>query len=399
MRKYYRKLLFGIGICFMAAGCGRGENSVPEEIVLEQVNFVQEEDVSENDISELLELQAMEAEYQARFDSISQVEDIGTNGYDVMEDQIFPIAAESFGTGEYTFIPAMEKEYHRLAVFVADEGGNILFKTNQLETNNRMPGQLKQPVRALSAVNFSDLDRDGKTDIILITRCVNDRGDYAGKPYKVGDVLFQGDGTYYRDWRISDKLNRFDMNRSVNSIIAFVRDKKSTEFLYTATTLDELLEKGFVIIEEQDYARRFEKLGKLQVVPGIYHISEYDIFMIYLINEQGDIVWSFQPMGSYDNLYTLRGITGKDVDGDGMKDLVVLARYTYEGEGGELLIKTECAIYYQRTGGFDVDTGFSRTYQCNEEDTMEALIPKIRAYWGWQVEETEDTEETGEEEN
>lgn len=395
MDKYYKGLFLGIGICLMVSGCGQ-KDPVPEEIVLEQVEFVQEENVSDNDMSGLLELQELEEEYQERFDRISLIEDIEPMGYSIMEEQIFPIPAESFGAGEYTFIPAMEKEYHRLAVFVADEAGNILFKTNQLETNNRIPGQLKQPVRALSAVNFSDLDRDGKTDIILITRCVNDRGDYAGKPYKVGDVLFQGDGTYYRDWRISDKLNRFDMNRSVNSIIAFVRDKKSTEFLYTATTLDELLEKGFTIIEEQDYARRFEKLGRLQVVPGTYHISEYDIFMIYLINEQGDIVWSFQPMGSYDNLYTLRGITGKDVDGDGMKDLVVLARYTYEGENGELLIKTECAIYYQRTGGFDVDTGFSRSYQCNEEDTMEALIPKIRAYWGWQA---EDTEENGEEEN
>lgn len=398
MNQYYKEVLLGIGICLIVSGCGQ-KNPVPEEIVLEQVEFVQEESVSDNDMSGLLELQELEEEYQTRFDGITLVGDIEQMGYSIMEEQIFPISAESFGEGEYTFIPAMEKEYHRLAVFVADEAGNILFKTNQLETNNRIPGQLKQPVRALSAVNFSDLDRDGKTDIILITRCVNDRGDYAGKPYKVGDVLFQGDGTYYRDWRISDKLNRFDMNRSVNSIIAFVRDKKSTEFLYTATTLDELLEKGFTIIEEQDYARRFEKLGKLQVVPGIYHISEYDIFMIYLINEQGDIVWSFQPMGSYDNLYTLRGITGKDVDGDGMKDLVVLARYTYEGENGELLIKTECAIYYQRTGGFDVDTGFSRSYQCNEEDTMEALIPKIRAYWGWQAEETEDTGENGEEEN
>lgn len=398
MQGYYGKLLFGIGICLIAAGCGQEEPAL-YEIIPEQVDFVQEEDVSENDMSALLELQAMEEEYQVRFDGISLTEDIEPAGYDIMEEQIFPIPAESFGEGEYTFIPAMEKEYHRLAVFVADADGEILFKTNQLETNNRIPGQLKQPVRALSAVNFSDLDRDGKTDIILITRCVNDRGDYAGKPYKVGDVLFQGDGTYYRDWRISDKLNRFDMNRSVNSIIAFVRDKRSTEFLYTASTLDELLEKGFTIIEEQDYARRFEKLGKLQVVPGTYHISEYDIFMIYLVNEQGDIVWSFQPMGSYDNLYTLRGIMGKDVDGDGMKDLVVLARYTYEGEGGELLIKTECAIYYQRTGGFDVDTGFSESYQCNEEDTMEGLIPKIRAYWGWQVEETEDEKENGEEEN
>ncbi|MBP3460757.1 MAG: VCBS repeat-containing protein [Lachnospiraceae bacterium] len=284
----------------------------------------------------------------------------------------------------------MEENYHRLAIFLADAEGKILFKTNELETNNRIPGQLWQPTRDLGAVTFTDLNQDGRTDIVLITRCVNDTGEYAGKPYKIGDVLFQGEGIFYRDWRISDKINRFDMNRSVNSIISFVRDGNSTEFLYTATTLDELLKNGFTIIEEQHYTRRFEKLGRIQVVPGTFRMSEYDIFMIYLVDEQGDIVWSFQPMGSYDNLYSLRGVVGKDVDGDGMKDLIVLARYTYEGPSGELLIQSACSIYYQRTSGFDIDTGFTENYLCTEEDTMEALIPKIRAYWGWKVEEAED---------
>lgn len=423
MRDTAMRILPGLLICFLLFGCGQREETEREErqeyIALragaaEVLNDMQihkgEEETEagagaqtgkEQEEKERAQREQAkkEQEYQAHFDAILRTEDIEANDYEIMEEQIFPMTVESRGMEECTFIPAMEKNYNRLAVFLADGDGNIFFKTNQLETNNRIPGQLKQVTRKLSAVTFSDLDGNGKTDIVLITKCVNDRGDYAGKAYKVGDVLFQGNGTFYRDWRISDKINRFDMNRSVNSIIAFVKYGQSTEFLYTATTLNELLKNGFTIIEEQDYARRFEKLGKLQVVPGTFRISEYDIFMIYLIDEKGDIVWSFQPMGSYDNLYALRGITGKDVDGDGMKDLVVLARYTYEGENGELLIQTECAIYYQRTGGFDIDTGFSRKYKCNEEDTMESLIPKIRAYWGWQVEETEETAESGEEEN
>lgn len=413
MKGTYIKILAGLLICFLSAGCGQKEEALKEEmqeyIMLRAgaarilSDMQNDEGPAKERAEDGAEIKTEEArkerEFNARFDAIGQIGDIEANGYEIMEEQIFPIMAESFGAGECTFLPAMEKNYNRLAVFLVDEEGNILFKTNQLETNNRIPGQLKQVTRKLSAVTFSDLNRDGKTDIVLITKCVNDRGEYAGKPYKVGDVLFQGEGTFYRDWRISDKINRFDMNRSVNSIIAFVRDGQSTEFLYTATTLEELLRNGFTVIEEQDYARRFEKLGKLQVVPGTYNISEYDIFMIYLVDEKGNIVWSFQPMGSYDNLYTLRGITGKDVDGDGMKDLVVLARYTYEGENGELLIQTECAIYYQRTGGFDVDTEFRRKYKCSEEDTMEGLIPKIRAYWGWQVEETDETVKDGEEKN
>ena len=68
--------------------------------------------------------------------------------------------------------------------------------------------------------------------------------------------------------------------------------------------------------EGYKYTRDFEKLGRLQVVPGTVKISAYNIFMIYLINGKGEIVWSFQPMGDYDSLYSLRSIMGRDVDGD-----------------------------------------------------------------------------------
>lgn len=324
-------------------------------------------------------------EYEQRFASIETVTDVETNGFTIIEEHVFPIVLESFGEEEVTFLAAMEPEYHRLAIFIADIEGNILYKTNQLETNTLYKGRMEQPTTELAAVSFQDADSDGLTDIILITKCVNDTGEYAGKTYKTGDILFQKDGSFYRDYRISDKINRFSMNKSANCIVSFVRDGNSMEFMYTATTLDELLENGFRIIEEQCYYRNFEKLGRLQVVPGVARMSEYDIFMIYLVNEQGYIVWSFQPMGDYDNLYSLKGMTGKDVDGDGMKDLVVLAKYSYEGSEGELVVESGCAIYYQRTSGFDIDTGFQEYYQCTEDNTLEELVIKIREYWGWKT--------------
>ena len=109
--------------------------------------------------------------------------------------------------------------------------------------------------------------------------------------------------------------------------------------------------------------------------------------MIYLVNEQGSIVWSFQPMEDYDNLYALKGMTCRDMDGDGMKDIVVLARYSYSGPEGELLIDTKCDIYYQRTDGFEEDKGFAESYRCTEKDTMAGLVGIIREYWGWPKEE------------
>lgn len=333
-------------------------------------------------------LRELYAEYNDNFASIENVADIEKYGYTAIENQSFQRLLESFGEEEVTFLPIMENTYHRLAVLILDSGGNVLYKTNQLETNYRYSGQLEQPTQDIASVSFQDLNRDGLTDIVLITNCQNDSGDYAGRTYKVGDVLFQQEGTFYRDWRVSDKINRFSMNKSVDFIRAYVLEGNSTEILYTATTLEELLENNFQIFQEQYYYRTFEKQGGLWVVPGIIKMAEYDVFMIYLVNDQGYIVWSFQPMEDYDNLYALKGMSSsRDLDGDGMKDLLVLASYSYAGPEGELLVDIRCDIYYQRTEGFVQDTEFGSTYQCTEKDTVSGLVTLIREYWGWTIEE------------
>lgn len=326
-------------------------------------------------------------EYIARFDAVKYISDLENNGFMVLEGQVFEEVFESFGEEPVTFMVTMDDTYQRVAIFFADEKGKIIYKYNQLETNNRVLGQMKQNTEEIAAVSFVDLNNDLKKDIIVITRCKNDSGEYADKIYKIGDVLFQGDKYFYRDYRISQTINRFGMNKSAKCVVSYVRDNISTEFLYTATTKEELLENGFEIEEEQSYYREFEKLGRLQVVPGSFKMGDYNVFMIYLIDTQGNIVWSFQPMGDYDNLYALRGISGKDVDGDGMKDIVVLARYSYESAEGEWEIVTACAVYYQRTGGFDVDTEFVEQFVCPQGLTMEALVNEIRAFWGWETDE------------
>lgn len=324
-------------------------------------------------------------EYQKRLGAIEQISQIEENGFDIIRGHIFPIETQRFG--EVSFVPAIESSYGRLVLFLVNERDEVVWKTDQLETNNRILGQLEQPLSSISAVSFQDMNADGLMDIVIITSCINRTGDYAGKEYKVGDVLFQNETGFFRDYRISEKINRFSMNKSVECIAAFVRDGYSTEFLYTATTKSELLKNGFVIAEDQHYARQFEKLGRLDVVPGTYTMSDFSAFMIYLINDQDYIVWSFQPMVEYDNLYALKGINCRDIDGDGMKDIIVLAIYSYAGVNNELLTKNEYSIYYQRTGGFVTDTEVKSRVKCNEDDTLSAIIERARAYWGWRAEE------------
>lgn len=323
-------------------------------------------------------------DYQERLWKVEKRSDMEDNGLRVIENQIFPIETECFG--RIFLVPAIEKNYHRLVLFFEKEDGTVVYRTDALEANNRNPGELKQPIRGISAVSFQELDGDGLMDIVLIISCVNETGAYAGKSYKVGEVLFQNKTGFYRDYRLSDKINRFSMNKSVESITAFVRDGYSTEFLYTATTKSELLKNGFVIAAEQCYPRQFEKLGKLWVVPGTYTMADFSTFMIYLINDQGDIVWSFQPMGDFDNLYALKGITCRDIDGDGMKDILVLARYSYAGSDNELIIESDYSVYYQRTGGFYADTQIKKSIFLSDEDTVSGLVERARAYWGWKSE-------------
>lgn len=355
--------------------------------------------ISESKITESDNVRVLYDEYNARLDSITTQTDIEEKGFDIVESQIFPFEPEIIPESEIepntedafvdeessglSVIPAFDRTYHRLALFLADADGSILYKTDQLETNSRIRGQMEQPGQEIASVAFQDLNGDARTDIILITSCKG----ADGRNYKVGDVLLQSgeELCFYRDYRISDKLNRFGMNKNAKSITAFVRDGDSTEFLYTALTLKELRQHGFQIITEQSYTRTFGKLGKLQVVPGTYRIADYEVFMIYLVNEQDYIVFALQPMGDFDNLYALKGINCRDIDGDGLKDIIVLAKYSYEDEEHKLAIASDYSIYYQRTGGFSADTEIKSQYPCSDEDTMQTLVEKARAYWGWKT--------------
>ena len=323
-------------------------------------------------------------EYLERLNGIERRTEIAGSGFEVIEDQIFPLETERFG--EVFLVPAMERRYRRLALFLVGGNGSVVYRTDQLAANSWNVGTLEQPVVEIGAISFQDLNADERTDIVLIVSCRNKTGSYTGKEYQVGDVLFQSEEGFYRDYRISDKINRFGMNKSAESIIAYVRDGYSTEFLYTASTKEELLRNGFVIAKEQDYFRQFEKLGYLEVMPGSYTMAEFSTFMIYLVDEQGNIVWSFQPMGEYDNLYALKGIACRDIDGDGMKDLLVFARYSYVGSLDDVVTESDYEIYYQRTSGFETDTEVKSKVRCSEEDTVAELVEKARAYWGWSPE-------------
>ena len=348
-------------------------------------------------------------DFLRRMEEVKNWKELEKYGFMVIQEHVFPL--EMAGEGEVFLVPALDTRCHRMVLFFAESEGEIVFRTEQLETNLQIRGRVEQKNEGVAAVSFPDVNQDGKQDVVLITLCSlpNEGG---GGVYKVGDVLFQGEGSFYRDWRLSERLNRFGMGRSVKLAVSFAMEGASAEFLYEASTMDELKTRGFVVEEAWSFWRDFEKLGKLFVAPGYYKMAEYHIFMVYLANEQGRIVWSVQPMGEHENLYEILGLDSRDIDGDGLKDLTVLARYTLPKEADsseqeaekaeeseeegllntkdkmteEMRTEKDYAIYYQRTGGFVADTELKSRYVCGEETTLDELVELARSYWGWGTE-------------
>ncbi len=67
----------------------------------------------------------------------------------------------------------------------------MAYKTDQLETNNRIRGQLRQPDSRVAAVSFQDMDGDGWQDIVLITACANEAPVNRESPTRWGMCCFR----------------------------------------------------------------------------------------------------------------------------------------------------------------------------------------------------------------
>jgi len=318
-------------------------------------------------------------QYMARFHSINTLTEAKAAGYEpvgIITDY-FPTACVH---AECTVYPSINRQYGRMALFFADADGRVLYKTEDLACNNFYSGQLTQPNADVAAISERDVNGDGLKDILIINLCLDDDG-----VFKIGDILYQGADMFYRDWRVTDKINRFNMNKDIDMMTAFARDGQSAEFLYSAATLDELIRDGFIPLTDQTFDADFEKFGAVKVVPGTYTMGGIHIFILYLVNSDGLVVWNFQCMRGYDSFNRMTGISFKDVDGDGWADLSVLAVYDSLGDNDETQTVTDFSIYYQRDGYFFEDTDFRAAFlkQLTGKETMDDIVQAARKYWGW----------------
>lgn len=320
-------------------------------------------------------------QYFADFAAVSTLAEAEAAGYEIAEtDHIIHNFKTASINGECTVYPMINRSFGRVALFFADADGNVLYKTENLECNYFFEESLYQPNIDVVAISVRDINKDGLPDLLLLSRCFND-----DKKFKIGDIVYQGQDTFYRDWRVSDKINRFSMNKDIEMMVAFAHDGQSTEFLYSAATLEELIEGGFELLTDQIFNAEFEKFGTVRVITGEYRMSVHYIFILYLVNSDGQVVWNFQGMRDYDNFGWMSGISFKDVDGDGWADLSILANYKSFDDNNETYDATDFSIYYQRDGYFFEDQDFHEAFlpELTGTEVMDDIVQAARKYWGW----------------
>ncbi len=319
--------------------------------------------------------------YSTRLEAINTIADAKKAGYE-LSSMTLKIGDFVFTEkeNECTIYATVNKQFGRVALFIADETDKVLYKTEDIECNYFYRDSINQPNINIAAIAIRDINDDGLQDIVIISRCLVD-----GIQFKIGEILFRGEDRFYRDWRISDKINRFSMNKDLDMMTAFARDQQSAEFLYRASTLEELTRSGFVSLVDQTFDADFEKFGTVKVVPGTYTMGGHHIFMIYLVNSDGRVIWNFQCMRDYDNFSTMTGISFKDVDGDGWADLSVLAKYKFLGDDNQTYSATDFSIYYQRNGYFFEDKDFHSSFfqELTRKELMDDIVQAARRYWGW----------------
>jgi hypothetical protein len=117
-------------------------------------------------------------------------------------------------------------------------------------------------------------------------------------------------------------------------------------YCFAGGFLNGLEDKNIMIIENQSFWVTLENWGKVQFLSCE---DEDNKLIFYIANEKGYIIYKFPDfLGNDWYLYELKAVSFKDVNKDGLKDIVIIADYM-TGIGNEGAIPFPvCGIYFQK---------------------------------------------------
>ncbi|GLC81665.1 hypothetical protein [Lacrimispora brassicae] len=114
--------------------------------------------------------------------------------------------------------------------------------------------------------------------------------------------------------------------------------------------------EGFALIEDQTFMVDLNSWGNVKFVSGKLTAGSHIPAVFYLTNEDGDILYDFN--GTLPYSIDIKAVSFKDVDKDGLKDIIIIAEDNYDGSSG----KPIATVFMQKADG-----SFTNDYELDQE--------------------------------
>ena len=102
---------------------------------------------------------------------------------------------------------------------------------------------------------------------------------------------------------------------------------------------------GFAPVEDQTFMVDLNSWGNVKFVSGKLTEGSHVPVVFYLTNEDGDILYNFNAVLPYS--VDVKAVSFKDVDKDGLKDIIIIVEDNYDGASGG----TIATVYFQKAEG------------------------------------------------
>jgi hypothetical protein len=178
-------------------------------------------------------------------------------------------------------------------------------------------------------------------------------------------------------WTLGQGEMRFIKYSNVDNNSNYNLNISDTSGIVKNETLKQLQDKGFQLIPEQSFDINLENWGNVKFVFG-FQDDDFEIpkLGLYLTDSDGAILYSFPEFyGNIWVLFDVDAVAFKDVNGDGLKDVIVIAEYIL-GHGENAAEEFPVSgVYFQKGNEFISLPGLDD--ELNNKNVNESIIQVI----------------------
>lgn len=160
---------------------------------------------------------------------------------------------------------------------------------------------------------------------------------------------------------------------------SYKKDIETENILVNTQNLNDLKRSGFEEISEQTFMVDLEKWGKVKFVSGQFLDGGRSILELYLLNDKEKILYHFPDfMGNNSwTFFEIRAISFKDINKDGLKDIIVIADYvTGIGSEGSIPFPV-CSIYFQGEKEFYTKPDLDKEINASKQNESIDMVVKF----------------------